>query len=283
MTAFAACTESTPSSDTHGASSSSASSSASSSSSSSSSSSGLRPSHPVNDSGVNYCRNEFGEPQNCDEADWQDGNTGRDALAEQGLLGKVGAGAAGFDFTKLSADGQPLAIQNQPWRDGGSEADGSQWRCVRDNHTQLVWEVKSDNPDALHYAGFDYTWHNPDPAQNGGFEGYPGAEYCAESLCDTTAYVASVNEQRICGISEWRLPTVNELLSLVHSSRQDLAIDVDYFPNTQPSHYWSSQAYAPYKSHAWYVYFSDGSPSNTLKSTPMFLRLVHRNPHEAQR
>ncbi len=224
---------------------------------------------------MDFCRSESGELQGCDAAFWQDGNTGRDALAAVGLLGKVGGGAAGFDFTKLDAGGQPLVIQDQSWSEEGSEAQGSRWRCVRDNHTNLVWEVKSDRPEDLHYRGFDYRWHNPDPDQNGGSSGTPGTDLCAGALCDTDAYLQAVNQEAICGSDKWRLPRVNELLSLVHSGRRDLSIDVDYFPNTQPSHYWSTQSYAPVRDNAWYVYFSDGSPSNTIKSTPMFLRLVH--------
>ncbi len=64
-----------------------------------------------------------GEPPNFPG---QDARFGRDAANADGVLVKTGGGDAGFDFTKLGADGQPLAIQNQPWaRDGNGFDNGS--------------------------------------------------------------------------------------------------------------------------------------------------------------
>ena len=79
----------------------------------------------------------------------QDPHYGRDAAAADDALPKLGRGAAGFDFTKLSATGQPLAIQDQAWArdaaglDAGSEAAGTRWTCVRDHTTGLDWEVRT--------------------------------------------------------------------------------------------------------------------------------------------
>jgi len=85
----------------------------------------------------------------------QDCSTGRDKQAADGNLSKIGSGQAGFDFTKLGSDGTPLAIQNQTWDDLGNENSGTQWSCVKDNHTGLIWETKvnSIQGSGLHSKG----------------------------------------------------------------------------------------------------------------------------------
>lgn len=65
----------------------------------------------------------------------QDAVYGRDAASN---LSKVGYGPAGFDYTKLDANGDDLA-----------EAATS-WSCVRDNVSGLIWEVKTTS--GLHDA-----------------------------------------------------------------------------------------------------------------------------------
>ena len=41
----------------------------------------------------------------------------------------------------------------------------------------------------------------------------------------------------------WRLPSVNELKSIVDYSKYNPAINTAFFPNTQADHYWSSSTY----------------------------------------
>ena len=59
----------------------------------------------------------------------------------------------------------------------------------------------------------------------------------------------------------WRLPSMKELQTIVDESRQDPAIDVTAFPNTEIDKYWSSTILAPYPTYAWLVFFDDGGPS----------------------
>jgi len=225
---------------------------------------------PLNDTGTRFCRDLDGSSADCAAAPPQDGNSGRDVEP----VNKHGNGYASFDFTKLDQNGKPLARQDTSWNSSGTAATGEQWFCVRDNHTGLVWEIKNSAPESLNHRDHLYVWHNPDNSQNGGFAGDAGTRQCGEIACDTAAYVNALNQQRWCGISTWRMPTTSELLSLVVTDHLALVAERNYFPDTQASHYWTSQSYAPDNTKAWYVYLSDGSMASTLKSQPMYIRLV---------
>lgn len=229
---------------------------------------------PLNDTGTTFCRSAEGAID-CEQAVEQDGNTGRDALAQRGALSKQGGGVAGFDLLKLDSQGIPLAVQDQEWLDDGSVEAGTLWHCVQDVHTGMIWEIKSAQSEALNYREALYQWHDTDSARNGGFAGAPSTEVCGSIPCDTQAFVQAMNDVAWCGIDQWRLPSVSEFLSLVVTDHFQLAADSHYFPHMQANHYWTGQSFAPDRSMAWYMYFSDGSPANTLKDKFMYLRLVY--------
>ena len=182
----------------------------------------------LNDTGITQCANDTTIFADCSAANlggWfglnQDGQTGRDVLAATGQLTKVGAGDAGFDFTKISATGQKLP------------ANALTWSCVLDNQTGLMWEVKT-NDGGLHDTTKTYTWYNTDATTNGGFEGYEN------SGNNTQAFTQAVNAQGLCGYNDWYVPDHDELKSLVNYGKFSPSIDTNYFPNTQSSWYWSS-------------------------------------------
>lgn len=60
------------------------------------------------------------------------------------------------------------------------------------------------------------------------------------------------------GHSDWRVPSINELYSLVETCRTSPTINNSVFPNTPVSSYWSSSPYAGDTSVAWAVVFSQG-------------------------
>lgn len=201
----------------------------------------------LNDTGISWCANGSQNGLDCPVPGFegQDGEHGRDALAREGKLQKVGGGDAGFDFTKLDASGNDLP------------ASATAWSCVRDNHTGLIWEVKTDD-GGLRDKDHTYTWYNPDNSSNGGFAGYQNGGSCQGSECDTHSYVPAVNSVGLCGASDWRMPTKLELMGIVHNGRVSPAIDTGYFPNTLATLYWSSSANAGFGTFAWIVEFNSG-------------------------
>jgi hypothetical protein len=79
----------------------------------------------------------------------------------------------------------------------------------------------------------------------------------------------------LAGHSDWRVPTRKELVSLIDDSRHNPAIDVDYFPKTKSTWYWSASpcAWAP-GSFAWVVYFGSGGVYNGGQNYAAFVRAV---------
>jgi Protein of unknown function (DUF1566) len=200
----------------------------------------------------------------------QDCRYGRDAAAAAGQLTKIGAGAHGFDYTKIANNGTVLAAGAAL----GSAA--TDWACTKDNVTGLTWEVKT-NDNLLRDKDWTYTWYSTDGTTNGGNAGNVGGATCGGTLasCNTQAFVAAVNTAALCGHSDgWRLPTQRELLTLVHADGSSPSIDPSYFPNTPASSFWSGSAYVPIPAVAWFVYFSDGSTNANDKTSANDARLV---------
>ena len=77
--------------------------------------------------------------------------------------------------------------------------------------------------------------------------------------------------------TDWRLPNINELRSLVDYSRSSPAFPLGNpspFPNAVSSRYWSSTSLAADTSSAWYIAFNDGGASNAKKNDSAFVRAL---------
>jgi Leucine-rich repeat (LRR) protein len=111
--------------------------------------------------------------------------------------------------------------------------------CVKDNITGLTWEGKPTT--GLRAASNTYT------------------NYGDNRAGDATAYVVAVNNAKLCGYDNWRLPTVDELQGLVdYSEAYSPIIDRTWFPNTQQPWYWTGTGYANDSNYVWVVYFGYG-------------------------
>lgn len=177
---------------------------------------------------------------------------GRRAFANEGEPGNhaIGGGPAGFDFTKIKRDGRPLAQQNSVYSDEGSEDDGSDWSCVKDNHTGLMWEVKRNVPAGTHlHSNKDvFVYYNSDPETHAENQGVPTSVHTTNcfgynendetTLCNTELFISRVNAAGLCGAYDWRLPSINELISLVDYGSG--GISDEFFPTLNDEYYWSS-------------------------------------------
>jgi hypothetical protein len=173
----------------------------------------------LNDTGQTLCDNGSNVMAACtaattgDTATYkrQDGRFGRDVASPA----KVGAGVAGFDFTRLcwngDAEGSGTCTGTLVANTTGSASGtaSTDWACTRDNVTGLIWSLQTQTA----------TWDQATAV------GYPDAGHNSANRCGWG--------------SGWRLPTVQELLGLVVFDGRTPAIDAAYFPGTL-AQYWSS-------------------------------------------
>ena len=142
----------------------------------------------------------------------------------------------------------------------GNQPD--EWSCTRDNKTNLVWSIESGK-GSWNYAQGDYSM--------------------------------AANKVARCGFSSgWRLPTHNELLTILIKDSSTVAriqtlwnrninqpaIDTRLFPETPADAYWTADSFTHEPSFAWFVYFkpgfdNEGNTYTDFKSKTKFIRLVH--------
>ena len=172
-------------------------------------------------------------------------------------------------YLKLGSDGRILSH------------DATEWVCVQDRATGLIWEIKTDDNSLRDRDNF-FSWYDPAADRNHGEAGERNGGRCkGRADCDTLAYVQAFNQQQLCGFNDWRLPSREEMLTLIDRSTSNKAsINADYFPQTEASWYWTASSNPDKPEHAWFVLFRNGIALNAPKQQPKHVRLVRNGQAE---
>ena len=123
-------------------------------------------------------------------------------------------------YTKLDENGNDLPVT------------ATSWTMVRDNVTGLIWEVKTDD-HSIHDKDNKYHWS--------------GAQ---------TVFIAELNAHNFGGYTDWRLPSIQELYSILYWGSTESHIDTEYFPNTV---FFTFDL-------GWFWSFTDGAYNNVSKA-----------------
>lgn len=155
-------------------------------------------------------------------------------------------------------------------------------RCVLDPASGLMWQVHDDSGD-LHDRDNRYSWYSTNKHEHMSEPGLADGGECLGSDCDTQSLVAAVNERGLCGFTDWRLPSREELMSLGEAERREIGLIVDpaYFPEAVAGEYWSGETFRLYPQSAWAVDFGNGLDRADLKSEAKAVRLVRQQAREA--
>jgi hypothetical protein len=137
---------------------------------------------------------------------------------------------------------------------------------VLDTRTNLMWEKKTVAGDDanirdLHDAHHKYTWCVVTGNRTGRF-----------CRANTTSWIGQVNAEAFAGFSNWRVPTRDELLTIVDCHGGAACVDPIFGP-TQVEVHWSATEIDP--AFAWYVNFiSGGMAASEWKMAEFAVRAV---------
>ena len=161
-----------------------------------------------------------------------------------GGLASTGTATGIGGVATFGRDSSSLTNSNSDGHLGLSYTDGpsaANWQCTQDNVTGLVWQA---NPQT----------------NNANFNTYANLQ----------AYVDQVNQSAPCGNTNWRLPSTNELASLVDFSlASGVAADATGFPLMLANRYWTADMRAGSSTDAWFVDFGNqGAMGYDLMTPP---------------
>lgn len=171
-----------------------------------------------------------------------------------------------------SQTGRFVALNN----DGTFSNNAALHSCTRDVRTGLVWERKSD-VEGLHDWRNTYSWFSPEAAHDElDYRGTEDNGSCDHGRCDTWHLVNAINDEGLCGYSDWRIPSRDEMLSIsdLLKAKSPPTVDTEYFPLTKSAEYWTANDYSFQHDSAWSWNFKYGHDRVDWKKSPKYVRLV---------
>ncbi len=143
---------------------------------------------------------------------------------------------AGVKYTKIDASGNPLADT------------ASDWRCIRNNFTGQLWEVKTS-------SNYQNTYN----------------------LSEAEEYAGQAADDGLCGSTDWRVPTIQELLTISDKTQSTQALNPDYFPFAGSGYYFSKTQHNQNSDNMWVFAATTGETSDLFKENTALVRLVSGN------
>ena len=100
-------------------------------------------------------------------------------------------------------------------------------------------------------------------------------QFIKDDIKDAFSYSQKLNKKNYAGFSNWRVPTLEELETLLtEETNNDLYIKYPLSKNTASNVYWSSTTNAYSTGGAWIVYFSNGLQGTYNKAHSYYVRCV---------
>lgn len=184
-----------------------------------------------------------------------------DVITVQGTAGGLNNGT--FTLAAVSATTLTLiatdALAPQPAGSSVTVANRLSGIVV-DGNTRLMWQMSDD--------GKTYNW-------------YKAAGISGNAFNPSSSAVDVCGSLTLGGFSGWRLPTRQEVLSLVNYGTSDPAIDTAIFAGTGAVRYWTGTSYpgdAAAATNAWAVDFSGGLSAYATKGEALRVRCVRTAP-----
>ena len=136
-----------------------------------------------------------------------------------------------------------------------------------DTDTGLMWEIKTEE-NIEHY----YVWSKEE------IQTALRPKNLTDDVKDTFSYAKKLNANNHAGFSDWRVPTIEELQTLLREQENnDYHIKYPLSKNTAISffsYYWSSTTNADGTGSAWIVGFRSGNQYDVHKTYSSYVRCV---------
>lgn len=208
-----------------------------------------------------------------------------DGVCRSPGCGDTTCNPAGPSFT-LADTGQLSCYGDTCAGIAGGDLCGSNWGCGQD--AQYGWDKMHENSDR-------YATSAPEDGFLVVFDTVTGLEWqgCALGLSGTSCRsgeassmtwseaIVACDELAWSGHSDWHLPDVYELSSILNCEVDHPSIDGDAFPGTPIMRFWTISTFAQSSddtSYAWKVDFDTGDVDNSPKDSTYGIRCV-RNPY----